>query len=143
MMRNFVHGKLHGLRITECKLRYNGSCEIDPVLLQAAGIDYYEQVHILNMDNGSRIITYVFPGGTPGSFTLNGGAARHGAVGDLCIVVAYRQQAEFSGGKCVIIDPAANTVREVLDYAPRSVAADVAARELAYLNAAAAGAVTS
>jgi aspartate 1-decarboxylase len=124
MLRNFVHGKLHGLRVTQCKLKYNGSCEIDPDLLRAAGISYYEQVHVLNMTNGARIITYVFPGGGPGQFTLNGGAARHGAEGDECIVIAYRQEAAFSGAKCVIINPADNSVKEIMDYGADPAAAD-------------------
>lgn len=118
MLRTFVQGKIHGLRVTETKLGYNGSCEIDPALLRAAGLAYYEQVHIFNITNGARIVTYVFPGGKPGGFTLNGGAARHGAVGDRCIVVAFRQEERFSGAKCVIIDPENNSVREVLDYDP-------------------------
>lgn len=116
MLKTFVSGKLHGIRITQCKLRYNGSCEIDPALLEAAGIAFYEQVHILNMTNGSRIITYVFPGGGPGDFTLNGGAARHGAEGDECIIVAYRQEMAFSGAACIIVNPQDNSIRERLIY---------------------------
>jgi aspartate 1-decarboxylase len=139
VLRNYVQGKLHGLRITQCKLKYNGSCEIDPALLRAARIDYYEQVHIYNMTNGARFVTYVFPGGAPGAFTLNGGAARHGAEGDECIVVAYRQEEKFSGAKCVIINPADNSVKEVMEYEPASVAgAGETLREIARADARAA-----
>jgi len=118
-LKTFVSGKLHGMRITECKLHYNGSCEIDPELLKLAGIEPYEQVHVLNTANGERLITYVFPG-RPGAFTLNGAAARSAEPGDIVLVIAYRQEETFSGAKCVIIDPATNRPSQILHYPPAS-----------------------
>lgn len=118
-LRTFVSGKIHGLRITQCKLHYNGSCEIDPELLRIAGMEPYEQVHVLNMASGARLITYVFPG-APGAFTLNGAAARCGMEGDTVLVIAYRQEERFSGARCVLIDPATNRPREILDYPAQS-----------------------
>ncbi len=115
MLRTFVHGKIHGIRITECKLRYNGSAEIDTELLNAVGIAPYEQIQIANMDNGERLITYALPGQN-GQFTLNGAAARLGAKGDQCLIIAYRQEEKFSGAKIAIINPEDNSVREMMDY---------------------------
>jgi aspartate 1-decarboxylase len=115
MLRTFVHGKIHGVRITECKLRYNGSAEIDTALLEASGIAPFEQIQVINVNNGSRLVTYAFPG-QPGSFTLNGGAARLGAVGDECLVIAYRQEEVFSGANVVFIDPTDNSIRDTMHY---------------------------
>ena len=117
MPRTYVHAKLHGIRVTELKLNYNGSAEIDRALLKAAGIDAYEQIQIVNTNNAERMITYAFPG-EPGAFTLNGAAARLGAEGDECLVIAYRQEEKFSGAKVLMIDPKDNTVREELNYEP-------------------------
>ncbi|REK30267.1 MAG: aspartate 1-decarboxylase [Planctomycetota bacterium] len=115
MFRTFVHAKIHGIRVTECKLRYTGSAEIDADLLAASGIAPFEQVQIVNTNNAERMITYAFPG-KPGEFTLNGAAARLGAVGDECLVIAYRQEEQFSGAKVLLIDPADNSVRDTLRY---------------------------
>ena len=114
-MRTFVHGKIHGIRITECKLRYNGSAAIDTALLEASGIAPYEQIQVANMANGERLITYAFPG-QPGQFTLNGAAARLGSVGDDCLVIAYRQEEKFSGAKVVIVKPDDNSILERMQY---------------------------
>ena len=115
MLRTFVHGKIHGVRITECKLRYNGSAEIDTALLAASGIAPFEQIQVVNLNTGSRLVTYAFPG-QPGSFTLNGGAARLGAVGDDCLVIAYRHEETFSGANVVFIDPTDNSIRDTMHY---------------------------
>ena len=115
MLRTFVHGKIHGVRITECKLRYNGSAEIDTALLEASGIAPFEQIQVVNLNTGSRLVTYAFPG-KPGSFTLNGGAARLGAVGDECLVIAYRHEESFSGANVVFIDPTNNSIRDTMHY---------------------------
>ena len=115
MLRTFMHGKIHGLRITECKLHYNGSAEVDTSLLKAAGISLYEQIQIVNVNTGSRFVTYAFPG-KPGEFTLNGGAARLGSVGDICLVIAYRQEEKFSGAEVVFVNPATNTLAETMHY---------------------------
>jgi len=115
MLRTFVHAKIHGIRVTECKLHYNGSAEIDTALLQAVGIDPYEQIQIANMSTGVRMWTYAFPG-KPGQFTFNGAAARLGAVGDDCLVIAYRQEEKFSGAKIAIINPEDNRILEMMDY---------------------------
>ena len=115
MLRTFVHGKIHGVRVTECKLRYNGSAEIDTALLAASGIAPFEQIQVVNMSTGARLVTYAFPG-QPGAFTLNGGAARLGAVGDECIVIAYRQEEKFSGASVVFVHGKDNSIAETMRY---------------------------
>jgi aspartate 1-decarboxylase len=114
MLRTFIHGKIHRIRVTECKLGYNGSAEIDTALLSAAGISPYEQIQVVNMNNGERFVTYAFPG-APGAFTLNGAAARLGAVGDPCLVIAYRQEEQFSGARVVFVD-GENRLQSTMDY---------------------------
>jgi len=115
MLRTYVHGKIHGVRITECKLRYNGSAEIDAALLEAAAIEPYQQIQVANMANGKRLITYAFPG-KRGQFSLNGAAARLGAVGDDCLIISYRQEEKFSGAKVVMVNPSDNSVMETMEY---------------------------
>lgn len=115
MLRTFVHGKIHGIRITECKLRYNGSAEIDTALLAAAGIAPFEQIQVVNLNNGERLTTYAFPG-KPGEFTLNGGAARLGQKGDDCLVIAYRQEEKFSGATVAFVEPSDNRLVETMRY---------------------------
>ncbi len=115
MLRTFVHAKLHGIRVTETKLGYNGSAEIDTELLAASGIDPFEQIQIVNCNNAVRMVTYAFPG-KPGEFTLNGAAARLGAIGDDCLVIAYRQEEKFSGAKVLFIDGEDNSISDTMDY---------------------------
>src|SRR5262245_13712642 len=116
MLRTFVNGKIHQLKITGLQPGYNGSCLICPVLLAAAGIEPFEQVEIYSLTDTVRIATYVFPGAAEGEFTLNGGAALHFQLGDRVVVVAYRQQGSFSGANCVIVDPSDNSIAETLCY---------------------------
>ena len=115
MLRTFVQGKIHGVRVTELKLRYNGSAEVDVALLKAAGISPYEQIQVVNLNTGARFTTYAFPGKS-GSFTLNGGAARMASVGDDCLVIAYRQEEKFSGAKVVFVNSSDNSLMETMEY---------------------------
>jgi aspartate 1-decarboxylase len=116
MLRTFVGGKIHQLKVTGLQPGYNGSCLICPNLLAAAGIEPFERVEIYSLTSTARIATYVFPGGAEGEFTLNGGAALHFRVGDRVAVVAYRQEETFSGANCVIVDPVDNSVAQTLRY---------------------------
>ena len=75
MLKTFVNGKIHRLRITALQPHYNGSCLIDPALLEASGIEPFEKVEIYGLTSKARIATYVFPGAGRGEFKLNGGAA--------------------------------------------------------------------
>jgi len=90
MQRTVCKSKLHGATITETELTYAGSITLDTDLMEAANIVAWERVQIVNLNNGSRIETFVIPGKT-GSRTvcLNGPAARTATVGDMVHVISY------------------------------------------------------
>jgi aspartate 1-decarboxylase len=91
VLRTYLLGKIHNIRLTDKNVNYVGSITLGPEFLQASGIQVHEAVHIVNVDNGARFMTYVLPGGRPGECTLNGGAARLAEVGDKLIVMAFAQ----------------------------------------------------
>ena len=82
--------KIHRATITACDLDYEGSISIDADLLEKSGLLPFEQVDILNINNGERLTTYVIeaPHGS-GEIGLNGAAARRALKGDKVIIVAY------------------------------------------------------
>lgn len=85
-----LKSKLHRGCVTECNIDYEGSIEIDEDLLNAAGILTYEQVHVFNINNGNRFVTYAIPGKRgKGGIMVNGAAARLAQINDRIIVVAY------------------------------------------------------
>jgi aspartate 1-decarboxylase len=90
MSRTFIRSKIHQATVTQTDLRYEGSITVDPKLLQAADIAPYEQVHVLNLNTGSRLETYAIVGKAgSGVVCLNGAAARHAEVGDQVIILTY------------------------------------------------------
>ena len=90
MFRMFLNSKIRDIRISGVNLEYEGSITIDEDYLERAGILPNEEVHVLNVDTGSRLITYAIKGkrGT-GIIELNGPAARLGMVGDRVMVLSY------------------------------------------------------
>lgn len=90
MQKIMLSGKIHTARLTGCELDYEGSLEIDPELLAAAGILPFEKILVVNRNNGERLETYAIPG-QPGSrrFCLNGPAAYKGKVGDIVTIMAF------------------------------------------------------
>lgn len=90
MQRQMLKSKIHRATITDCDLHYAGSITIDAELMQAADLLPNELVHVLDIDNGERLETYVIEG-APGSgeVQMNGAAARLVHRGDRVIVVAY------------------------------------------------------
>lgn len=92
MFRTLLKSKIHRVAVTHCELHYEGSCAIDENLLDAANIVENEQIHIWNINNGERFITYAIKGERgSGMISVNGSAARHAAVGDLIIIAAFAQ----------------------------------------------------
>jgi len=90
-----LKSKIHRAHITGKNLHYEGSLTLDPELMEAAGLVAYEKVQVVNVNNGSRLETYVIPGQRgSGEVALNGAAARWGEVGDLVIILAYAQVEE-------------------------------------------------
>jgi aspartate 1-decarboxylase len=86
-----MSGKIHRATVTEANLDYEGSITLDPLLMEAAGILPYEQVHVLDVTSGSRLETYAITGRRgSGEVCINGAAAHLVKRGDLVIVVAYQ-----------------------------------------------------
>lgn len=89
-MRFMLKGKIHRATVTGADLNYEGSITIDPDLLEKADMLVNEQVHVFNIDNGERFVTYVIEGRKgSGDMVLNGAAARKVCVGDKIIVMAF------------------------------------------------------
>jgi aspartate 1-decarboxylase len=95
MLRTLLNSKIHRVTVTHCELHYEGSCAIDENLLEAAGVVENEQIHVWNIDNGERFVTYAIKGQRgSGMISVNGSAARRAAVGDLIIIAAFAQVSE-------------------------------------------------
>lgn len=95
MMLSMFKSKIHRATITECDLNYEGSITIDSSLLEAAGILPYEQVDVLNINNGARFTTYAIKGKRgSGEIKVNGAAARLAQKGDLVIICTFAQMSE-------------------------------------------------
>ena len=83
-----LKSKIHRATITECDVDYVGSVSIDPELMRQADLLPNEQVHIWDIANGARMVTYAIEG-DEGQIKVNGAAARLVSQGDLCIIVSY------------------------------------------------------
>jgi len=88
MRRRMMKSKIHRATVTEANLDYVGSISLDSDLMRLADIREWEQVTVLDIDNGARLETYAMLGG-PGEVTLNGAAARLVQPGDKVIVITY------------------------------------------------------
>ena len=90
MLLTFCKTKISNVTVTQCELYYAGSITIDQGILKAADLLPGEKVEVLNMNNGSRIETFVIAGkANAGEVCLNGPAARWGCVGDKLIILSY------------------------------------------------------
>ena len=90
MQIEILKSKVHRVVITEANLNYVGSLTLDENLMDAANMIEYEKIQVVNVNNGSRIETYLIKGERgSGICCLNGPAARQGAVGDVVIVISY------------------------------------------------------
>jgi len=90
MQRILLTGKIHGAVITAVRLHYTGSITIDRDIMDAAGIVPFEQVHVLNLNNGERLETYTIVGARGSRrIELNGPAARLGEIGDPVAILSY------------------------------------------------------
>ena len=88
MQRTMMKSKIHRATVTGADVGYVGSITLDPGLMQLAALREFEQVHVLDIDNGARFETYAMAGG-PGDVILNGAAARLVQPGDRVIVITY------------------------------------------------------
>jgi aspartate 1-decarboxylase len=116
MFRTLLKSKIHRASVTHCELHYEGSCAIDEDLLDAANIGENEQVHIWNINNGERFITYAIRA-ERGSriISVNGSAARRASKGDLVIIATFAQVHESAHKTFVpqlVFCNADNTIQE-------------------------------
>lgn len=107
MLRTICKSKLHGATITQTELTYEGSITLDTDLMDAANMLAWERVQIVNLNNGSRIETFIIPGKAgSGTVCLNGPAARMAVVGDVVHVISYAEMTdeEASGYEPLVVN---------------------------------------
>ena len=126
MQHTLLKAKLHRARVTHSELEYEGSCAIDGNLLDTAGIHEYEQIHIYNINNGERFITYAIRAAEgSGIISVNGAAAHKARPGDVVIICIYTQvnHSELANFKptLVYLDEN-NKITHCRDSIPRQVA---------------------
>ena len=104
MQSTFLKSKLHRVTITAADVNYEGSVTIDRELCRAAGFREFEQVDVLDINNGARFTTYVIFG-DKGEIQVNGAAAQLVKPGDLAIIIAYchLSQEEISEHKTRVV----------------------------------------
>ena len=113
MNRVMLKSKIHRATVTDSDLHYVGSITIDPDLLEAADMLEFEQVAVVDVDNGARFETYTIAGERgSGEIKVNGAAARLVHHGDTVIVISY----------------ASYDRQDLEDYAPRVVHVDAGNR---------------
>jgi aspartate 1-decarboxylase len=117
MRRTMCKSKVHRAVLTGADLHYEGSLTLDLALMEAADILPFEKVQVVNVNNGSRLETYVIEGErNSGTIQLNGAAARLGAAGDHVIVISYadyeESELENFEPKLVFVDEKNRVVRE-------------------------------
>jgi aspartate 1-decarboxylase len=97
-----LRSKIHRARVTDANLEYEGSITLDQDLIDAAFLLEYEMVHVLDVDNGNRLQTYVIKGGRgTGEVAINGAAARLVHRGDRVIILAYATLTEAEARTCI------------------------------------------
>jgi aspartate 1-decarboxylase len=122
-MRIMLKSKIHRATITDCNIDYEGSITIDRKLMEEADILPFEQVQVLDINNGSRFTTYAIEGG-PGEICVNGAAARLVSIGDLVIILSYchvnDEEARTFHPTLVHVDAnnAITSVRRITETAP-------------------------
>ncbi len=90
MQIELLKSKIHRVKVTEANVNYIGSITIDEDLMDAALLVEYEKVHVVNVTNGERLITYVIKGQRgSGIICLNGAAAHKARIGDIIIILSY------------------------------------------------------
>ncbi len=90
MKRIMLKAKIHNAVVTEAEKNYEGSLTLDEDLLDEAGLVPYEQVHVFNITNGERFVTYLIKGERgSGTVGINGAAAHKANVGDRVILAVF------------------------------------------------------
>ena len=117
MQRLMLKSKIHRATLTGTEIDYEGSIAIDSELLKRADILPGEQVHVLNVNNGSRLVTYAISAEAfSGTVMLNGPAARLGAAGDVVVIISYamftEKRLKAYEPKVIFVDGKNKTVKE-------------------------------
>ncbi|GBD39123.1 Aspartate 1-decarboxylase [bacterium HR37] len=103
MERLLLKSKIHRATVTEANVDYEGSITIDKELMEAADLFPYEQVHVFNVTNGHRFITYVIEGKHgSGEICVNGAAAHLARKGDILIIASF---ASYDEEECKSHEP--------------------------------------
>ncbi|MBO4739890.1 MAG: aspartate 1-decarboxylase [Bacteroidales bacterium] len=90
MLIELLKSKIHRVKVTQANVNYIGSITIDEDLMDAAKLVEYEKVHVVNVTNGERLVTYVIKGERgSGIICLNGAAAHKANIGDIVIILSY------------------------------------------------------
>jgi aspartate 1-decarboxylase len=90
-VRTVLKSKIHRATVTQADLHYEGSITIDSALMEAADILPFEQVHVLDVNNGNRLTTYAIEGARhSGQICINGAAAHLVDPGDVVIILTYK-----------------------------------------------------
>ena len=90
MKLEILKSKIHRATVTDANLDYVGSLSLDPVLMIGANLNEYEKIHVLNISNGNRLVTYIIKGVEgSGEVCINGAAAHLVSKGDLVIIAAF------------------------------------------------------
>jgi aspartate 1-decarboxylase len=122
VFRTLMRAKVHGATLTQANLHYSGSLTLDSGIMDQLGMLPSEQVQVLNLNNGSRLITYLIAGEKgSGVVALNGAAARLGQPGDKVLIVTYavmsEEEARQFRPKVALVDER-NRVVEILEDTP-------------------------
>ena len=109
MKRYIMKSKIHRAVVTEADIDYEGSLTVDENLMKAADMIPYEQVHVYNITNGERFVTYLIKGEkNSGVIGVNGAAVRKAAVGDMVIIATYTlmddEESSFFCPNVVLVD---------------------------------------
>lgn len=128
MILTMLKSKIHRATVTQAELDYVGSITVDTDLLNASGIREYEQVQIVDVNNGARFTTYTIAGESgSGVVCLNGAAARHVQVNDTIIIMCYAQldekEIEHHKPLVVFVDEE-NKISHITNYEKHGLLAD-------------------
>ncbi len=118
MRRRMMKSKVHRATVTDANLHYVGSITVDRDLMDAADLREYEQVAVVDIDNGARLETYVIEGPRgSGAICLNGAAARLVSPGDKVILISYAdyEDAELDGYEPTVVH--VDTANGIVDEA--------------------------
>jgi aspartate 1-decarboxylase len=109
LKRNILKSKIHRAVVTETHMDYEGSLTLDESLLKAADLVPFEQIHVYNITNGERFVTYIIKGEKDsGVIGVNGAAVHKASVGDMLIIASFTlmddEEISFFCPKVILVD---------------------------------------